>query len=477
MNKKKAVLVVLVSILVFILVYSPHWNYHFPLYVDEWHHITEAIKLGHGEYQRMGQTGWGAIMGYEVGFHAILLGVSKFVNLVTAYQYFPAIWAVISVLVLFFVVYRKTENYMISIFSMLFFASLKSNVNIGGLWFFTPLTFAIPFIFLYIYFFTEGIEKRQKKPILISLAIMIPLLCVHAVSVLFAVPFLLIYSLFHFDYLKKEYKFFSIFLILILAGVLFYAYMTNISLADSLTRLFKDIQFKYGWGVLERNNSPLELYSLAGYALALAGVFAIILQKKQRKFLAYVLWPLTLIISIAIFKIWKVSFLSPYQRNMYYLALSLPFLSALGLNYVLGSIKIKRKTLETSARVALIILVFVLTFYNYSYISKPLGLYRPINDADYNALLFLSNLPDGKVAASPYISEAIYPVAGKTPVGTLFFYGNKSISNSFFNAKTCLQKQKIATDNKIRYVLSRTKINCNWKPVYSKGDYIYEFRF
>ena len=35
----------------FVLVYAPHATYRFPLHVDEWHHVTEWLRLGnYGEY-------------------------------------------------------------------------------------------------------------------------------------------------------------------------------------------------------------------------------------------------------------------------------------------------------------------------------------------------------------------------------------------------------------------------------------------
>ena len=221
MKKGRILLIVLVSIVTVLLVYSPHYRYPFPRHIDEWHHISETIKLQKGEYS-------GGLTGYRIGFHIILLLLSKITNLVLIYRFLPAIWVIFSGLVLFYVVYRKTDKqFSIALFAMIFFASIKSNVNITGLWFFTPLTFSIPFIFLYVYFFTEGIEKQNKKFILLSLAIMVMLLFVHSISVLFAIPFLLIYALFNFRYFKKEWKFFSIFLIIPLAGMVFYKFMTR----------------------------------------------------------------------------------------------------------------------------------------------------------------------------------------------------------------------------------------------------------
>ena len=471
----KIIILILVLIATFLIVYSPHFKYRFPIHTDEWHAITEAMKIERGEYKTFGKTGWNAVMGFEAGFQIFLYAVSKFVNLVDYWKFFPALWAVFSALTLFFVVYKKTKNnFMIAVFAVIFFASIKSNVNLGGLWFFIPITFAIPFIFLYIYFFTEGMEKKSKKMILISIAFMIPLIFVHAVSVLFAVPFLIIYSLFHLSYLKKEYKFFLLFLIIPLAGFLFYAYMSHLALTDAVVHLMRDLQFKKGWGVYEIKNSPLEVYSLAGYILAIFGAFSILFYRKEKPMIAYLFWPLTLVASIAIFRFTGISYLSPYQRNFYYLVISLPLLSAIGLNFILSKIKLEKKVSEDIVKILVIIFAIFFTFYSYYSIPKSVTLYYPINEENYKALSFLFHMPPGKVLANPYISEAIYPIAYKEPVATLFFYGNQSITRSFFSNKNCVKKQEILRKNNVSYVLSETPINCPWEPIYSaKGNYIY----
>ena len=307
MKKSRVFLVASVSIATFLLVYTPHYNYPFPRHIDEWHHITEAIRLQRGGYA-------GGVTGYRIGFQLLLLLLSKVTNLVLIYQYLPAIWAVFSALILFYVVYKKTGNqFYTALFAMIFFASIKSNVNITGLWFFTPLTFSAPFIYLYVYFLTEGFEKENKKFILLSLGIMVMLLFVHSISVLFAIPFLAIYFLFNFGFIKKERQFFSIFLTIPIIGALFYKFMTKGLWKSLINDLIQALQFKRGWGVLELENSFFELYSLIGYILVFIGIILVFTNKKiLKKYLAYALWPIAVIISIIIYRRTGVSYLSPY---------------------------------------------------------------------------------------------------------------------------------------------------------------------
>ena len=305
---------------------------------------------------------------------------------------------------------------------------------------------------------------------------MAALIFIHAISALFSVPFLLAYALINFKYVAKEYRFFSLFLIIPFLGFLFYLFMAGTSLLGSITRIFSDLQFKYGFGVYEVKNSPFEIYSLAGYILAGIGIALILFSKKARKFYVYLLWPAALLVSIAIFRIFGVSFLSSYQRNIYYFAISLPFLSALGLNYVMEKIKNPNKLFEKTIGIILLIIIFFLVFRSYSVIPGNIALYRAINENDYNALLFLKDLPKSTVMAKPLISEAIYPVSGHNPVATTFFYGNKTDSNRFFNERDCGKKMEILEKYDVKYVLSAGKIECGWQVLYSENDYIYQVR-
>ena len=482
MKKSRVFLVASVSIATFLLVYTPHYNYPFPRHVDEWHHITEAIRLQRGGYA-------GGVTGYRIGFQLLLLLLSKVTNLVLIYQYLPAIWAVFSALILFYVVYKKTGNqFYTALFAMIFFASIKSNVNITGLWFFTPLTFSAPFIYLYVYFLTEGFEKENKKFILLSLGIMVMLLFVHSISVLFAIPFLAIYFLFNFGFIKKERQFFSIFLTIPIIGALFYKFMTKGLWKSLINDLIQALQFKRGWGVLELENSFFELYSLIGYILVFIGLILVFTNKKiLKKYLAYALWPIAVIISIIIYRRTGVSYLSPYQRNLYYFAISLPLLSALGLEYLLISAKeainkmeLPKKKRGSSKIIGLVITIAIvatifLTFKSYWYIPKQIDLYEVINQNEYRAILFLSTLPKKSVVmASPRISEALYPISGHKPVATYFFYGNRRDSELFFMTNDCAVKEGLLKKYNIKYVLSEFPINCGWKLIYDTGNYIYE---
>jgi hypothetical protein len=480
MKKYQVYLLLAASIAVFLLIYSPHLDYKLPYHIDEWHHITETIRLKQGDYP-------GGTIGYRVGFHLLLIIPSLFANLISIYQYLPALFGVISALVLFFITYKITnKNFFISLFAMIFFASLKSNTNITGLWFFTPLTLAIPLIYLYVYLLTQGLEKENKTFILTSLVIMLALIFIHPISLLFAIPFLIIFSLTKTKYLKKQKKFLSLFLLIPIIGIIFYSLMTKIPLTNTLGHLFSSLKFSQEWGVFIWDNSFFELYSLAGYLLAILGVAGIFLLKKTKKYLPYLLWPATLLIFISIYKITKVSYLVPYQRALYYLALSLPILSALGIYYLIflintniRKIKIEQHKIKTIKKLVLIIisiLIIFLAFRSYTVIPEPLRLYKVIDQNDYQAMLFLSAFPTSTIMSDPQTSVALFPITGHKPVATLSFYGDRRDPDIFFLSQDCTTRQEILNKHNVSYVLSKWELNCPWEIIYDQKDIIYKIK-
>lgn len=475
MRKIHLFIITIVCILTALLIYTPHLTNQFPLHVDEWHHIAQSVRLESGEYRD-------TLSSLEKGFHIFLSILSKFINLISNYKYLAPIWAVFASLSLFLLAYKKTSNFNIAILAMIFFASIKSNVNILGLWFFVPLTFTLPLIFLYIFLYTEGLEKKNRKYIIASMAIMIPLIYIHAIAVLFALPFLIIYSLFHIKFIKKERKLFLSFLALPILGVIFFLSSTKFP----TSKIIELLQFKAGWSILELNNSPLELYSPIGYALAFLGAFFIIkhylTNKRDPKLLAYLIWPITLLIMIAIFKLTGISPLSPYQRNLYYFIMILPLLSAIGLYNSITLFYKKAKLTSPKTKkiitIIIIIVILILTFKSYFSIPEQIRLYHTIDKDDYLALQFLSNQEKGNVITTPTIGSAVYATTGHAPTASLYFEGlirrRKKIED-FFSSYNCDFKNKIIDEFSADYVLTKSKMDCQWPLIYGEnGVYVYK---
>ena len=121
------------------------------------------------------------------------------------------------------------------------------------------------------------------------------------------------------------------------------------------------------------------------------------------------------------------------------------------------------------------IIVIFFTFKSYWEIPKQVDLYQVIDNDDYQALLFLSTLPKTVVMADPMVSVAMYPISQQEPVATLFFYGNRENAKMFFLLDGCKAKQQILNKYNVKYVLSKSQIDCGWDLIYDKKNYIYQY--
>ena len=476
---------VLVLAGIFFLVYSPHFSSPFPLHIDEWYSIQQAMEISNGAFS------FGSISNFQLGFDLFLFAIGKAINLILAYQFFPAIWAVISAAVLFFVAYNLTErNFLVSLLSMIFFGSVKSNNNITGLWFFTPLTFAIPFIFLYMFFFAKGLKEEKRKYLLISLGIMLFLVFVHALSVLFAVPILVLACLFNIKFVRKECLTFLLFLLVPAAGILFYSAFMKIGVWHGISEIVTLLQFSKYWAgpfVTVVNNSFTEIYSIMGYALAFSGALYII-AKKRKDFALYLVWPVYLLAAIGYYYLTGMSYLSPYIRNFYFFALGLPLLSALGMNYLFEIISsgIKRISVEGAGKKTmnfiksgiLAVIFSALVFLSYvNYYSPPAsGVHSyivSINSQDYQDLSYLLRFPPGNLVVPPNLMAAAYPVAGKNPVGYLFESQNPSIVADLIELSgtgNCTIRDSILSKYNISYYMTENPVNCNYTVLLSNNQ-------
>lgn len=120
-----------------------------------------------------------------------------------------------------------------------------------GIWFFTPLTFSLPFILLYFHLISEGIEKNKKQLVLAGMAIMLMLIPVHAIAVLFALPALFIYCAVNWKDASRQIWLLWLAPILLICGLCFFKFTLGITWTSLPEAIIESIQFKRGWGVME----------------------------------------------------------------------------------------------------------------------------------------------------------------------------------------------------------------------------------
>lgn len=468
MNHLQKLILILSLLLVFILVYSPHFSYKYPLHVDEYHHIAKAINfletgnlnvIPNYQHQPFSPN-------LEPGF-TMLLSVFSFItqNPILFYKFLPAIFAALAAFILFHLMLYITKNFYLAISSVIFFASLKSNINLHGLWFFTPLTMAIPLIFLFILLFLKTLDTKDRRLLVLTIITLLVLFTIHPVS-----AFLLYILVFLYLLIKKNFKK-SILLFILLPPIIIFLLL--LLLRDSshpVINLILDwLILEEGWGYIEIKYLLPGLYNIVPFLLALIGLYPALKNQKARLF---IIWFILTAFFIFLFTKFKFSIILPYQRILYYSLLSLVPLSSFGLFFILGYIK-KYKIIIP----IFLLLVGVFSFYNYYNLPEESQLYHVLDDEDYRALLFLKQYSPKIILAPLPQSAAVYPVSrhyiiGMTQANLL---GGERFRVKEFYEEGCETKNEIIKQFDIKYILSKEGLECELlKKVYSEGNYIYE---
>jgi len=473
---------------VFMIVYSIHYDYHYPYHTDEWQNIAQSVIIN--------DRGYGGLMPYfssenqavdlEMGFHFFLseLFLTTGINFMTDYQFLPALFAVLAAFILFVFV-KKASNFWTAVLSVVFFAGLRSNVNMLGLWFFVPLTLAIPLIYLLFFVFSESIEKSSAKLFYLSLLILLALFAIHGSSAVFAIPVMIIYSALSFG--KTDKKFRKHFILSICLFAIFALALAVIFWKGDVPATFGYFKslfvFTPEWTSHQKIFNLLDVYAPTSFLLACIGLFCTI-NPKKRIFLAFALFAGLI---LELFYLFQISFFAPYQRVLYYMFLALAPLSAFGLSFLVKCImklpaKLKKlsryKDIFVILCAALILVILAFHFTGYYETDKDVLLYHHIENPEYEALKWVQGQYGSykTILAMPGISTAIYP-AIKDYVITIIpahLGGGPGNIDSFFSGD-CEYKLGFLKKYPSDFVLYSEEINCDFlEKVYSKAVYMYK---
>ena len=477
-KNQKTIIFSAVLIFIFILVYGPHFNYKYPLHADEW------VRLGDSRRFLEGEETYGSA--HEEGFQIFLSFLTLIgFNLILLYRFFPAVFALISSIALFLLIKRKTKSFYAGILAMLFFALLPSNPYILGLWYFTPLTFVMPLVYLFVLLFTEGIEQENIKKIAYSFVIALLILLTHPVSITFMIPILIIYMLFNLEFLKKYWKMLSLLCIIPLLSLIwtFIIYWKG-SFIKTLTSLLAGLKFGFG------NYLPIDefvyffpiLYGWLATLLAFVGIF-FALRKKNMKI--FIIWILVTFFFMSIVTRFSFSLFASYQRMVYYTMIGLTPLTAFGLYKLLekGFFYFKNKKIAFIVIAIVLILVFSIHINKYTKLASDANFYYDIDDDDfYKTLLFLEKFDKTTVMCHIKNSLSIQPVSGHIPVSCMYGLCLKTDENAidnlkFFNKNTsCSAKEELLKKYSVGFVLSDDEIDCSWKKIFENTKYVYDVR-
>lgn len=494
-KRLKALLVILALAFTFILVYSPHFNYRYPLHVDEWQHIAKAIYLEENgqivdgnPYMRY----WSYAPNLERGMTVFLSEFFMLTGLdpITHYRFLPALFATISAFILFVLVYSLTKEFYPALFSIIFFTALKSNINIMGLWFFTPLTFSFPFIFLTVLSFIKGMEEKDNLKKINFIFFFIVTFFIYPISIIFIFFIILFFLVMNPVLIRKNMR--SIFIFAIIP-LLFFAYFFNFFWRDSFLTIIKNINqffvFRHGWSKVELSYILPYLYGIVPTLLAMIGLYPALKRKGTRFF---IIWAIVSLALIYLFRAYSFTFIAPYQRMLYFCMLGMVPLSAMGFWFVIKLIKERfhnlfRRTkhyqsriISGSAAAIFLFIVIAASFYNYYSPPEEDRIYHVLKEKDHSALLFIGTFEDDLVMAPLRISTAVYPIIKKHVVGMT--EGNLPPANIddviLFYEGDCEKKKEILKKYEDWYVvdivLSEQRINCSFlEERFSKEDYVY----
>lgn len=443
-------------------------SYPYPLHVDEWTHLAQAIYI-----MRAGTRGFTNPytpdleyhLDWESGFHIFTAAHFLLTNTgpVLTYKYLPALFAAITALTIFAFMKRITD-YRTAILAILFTATLKSNINLLGTWFFIPLTMSIPYIYLILTHLTQSRQDKGRHIILILLYLLLLAILYPPAAVLAAVTILL----YMISTLTGSPAAAIILSIILVAGFL----LTH----EKITEGLQWLKFPSTWTGTTMGAVKYKIPALAGTPntiLALAGAI-ISLRKKSWIILAPAI---ILIGNLAFYGQTDSAFIIPYQRTVYYLIALMAPLSAIGLGRTIKAISKKTGAgtlAKTGLTLAIMLLVLNWSFDNYYDISKQdisnqpainLVLMHTVDDTEYKALKHIKyHFPENSVVlANPVLSIAIYPISQNQAVSILptNLGGERRLSAfpQFLNAD-CRGKNRLARKFRANVIITRTPIEC-----------------
>jgi len=469
MLNKKILLLVIALLFTGILVYSPHFNYSLPFHHDEWTHISNVARIH--------EEGFSYFFNHspvEVGFDLILLFISFFANLVAVYQFLPAINAVIVAGILFYFL-KKEFNYWVALFSIIFFASLKTNANVLGLWLYVPIIGAIALDYMCLFFVEQGVKEQKPQKIYWVALLLFLIAFTHQSSFLVIFLVVLLYLGSQYKFVIKHKKYFTPFFFLLLPMLLMFVFFSN-GLTD-ISGFFSN----FIWGPLEPqiNYNPFIFYGIPLSIFAALGFYITI---KKEKLLPFKIYALLALINISMFHFLDFTIFSSYQRYLYHFMIASVPLSAVGFFYLITFLYKHLKKYHRIISYAVITLLIlssgILIFYEYNKIPPNAKIYRSITYDGYEALKSLKGYPPGRVLSPVKIGSTIKAITGHEPVFTYFDYKKTQEVSKFYNGDCELKEEYLRMgylNDDINYIYAKKPQNCSFlQKLYSdKENFIY----
>src|SRR3989338_1835997 len=368
-------IVIIILVCTFLLVYFPHYNYKYPLHADEFVHLTRLNQFVNNYKPNVIEDA----PNFEFGYTLFLTGLFYMektlrIDFILAYKFLPAIFALLASFFLFLLMHKLTKNFLISLLSMIFFASLPSDVNLMGLWFAVPLTLSIPFVYLFFLFFIPGIQEANKKLILIATFILAIITLIH--PAIGALTFLISFVYITFNYKKLKDNLFSIIIFLPFLGFVslffynFYLWGSTLKTLnylitevvvfqqDTTSNLSSEIFRFLGINIIVNPYFLPFLYGFVPFLLAIIGFY---ISLKEEKLRIFSFWVIVSVSLLFFYKFFDFGTILRIPRITYFALLGLVRLSAIGLERALYFLKTKleNKNVNKKKIFAILIIFFI----------------------------------------------------------------------------------------------------------------------
>ncbi len=507
-------LVFLIICLLFlgVKVYQPHFGNPYPIHFDEWSRVLETTHIieqetfnnrynpqfvGHPDAPRRLNPGFQFLLSQ---FY-ILSGT----NVVTFFQFLPALFAMLTGFIIFSFL-RKVSNYWTGIFAIIVMSFMKTNDNTLGIAFLVALTMTFPLLYAMFYAFHNAFEKKRSLYILFASFIYFTVLVIHEQTGAAFFPIVVAYLIINFIIFLIKNRFripvtIKGILILLTSLVvpLFSAYVARGFLWHGTWQKswekFLELIVWQGTNLIQYPYNFRLFYGPILFVLAIIGVIMIL---RNININAFIIWSIIAVGQVINYSINHVTYLSYIERVRHHAVLGLIPLTAFGLYSIIYLLsKILRHHREKIFATASIIIVVIMAAVSITYADT--GKYlpddkRPLNGKlitpiiehdDYRAIKFLKEVSyKNTVLADPKTSAAIYPISTNYVIASSqnpydgFGGGSIEKANQFFSVSSCLEKQAIAYQHNVQYILSKNPINCeNFDLIYSEDNrYIYELK-
>jgi len=514
LDKKKILNIFLVLFCLSVLgvkVYQPHFDNPYPIHLDEYSRLLETTHIIEEESfnnrfnpQFVGHPEAGRRL--NPGFQFILsqFYIVSGVNEIEFFQYLPALFAVLTGFILFSFLTR-ISSYWTGLFGIIFLSFMKTNDNTLGIAFLIALTMTFPLLYGMFYSLYNGFKKKKILYFLLASFIYFTILVTHEQTGAAFFPIILIFLIFNIVLLfvknKKGFNITKKRVLIILFSIiipLFSFYVARSWLwKGNLAKTWCFFLDLIVWKGTSQVRYTYNFVLFYGIVLSILAVIGAIMIFRNLDINVFLIWSLVAVGQVVMFNLNHITYFSFIERVRHHAVLGLIPLSAYGAYSLLRlMVKLFKRDKEKLMAVFSVGIILISSFMSLNYVDD--GSYLPENKRpkngnlvlnptisykDYQAILFLKNISyKNIVLADPKTSAAIYPISKNYIIASSqnkrdgFGGGRINEVKRFFSTYSCTDKQRIAYQNNVRYILSTKPINCpSFKQIYSENfRYIYE---